>query len=187
MGAGAGLPEIPFPVTSVVTTGTASGVDYPNGLPWNLGDRFVDNRGRIFALWKIDPALTNNATASGEVMVLKANHTVTNDVSDGLDATSPIFAGVALGALDESSTTTTVRHGLFLVKGRCTVTITDGNVAASDILIVNTSVDGGCIEIDETATNLAANKTSSSFVGVALADDDGNNDCDVYVSSFLFG
>lgn len=178
MGAGAGLPEIPFPVDQVVTALDPS---------WNLGDRFVDSRGRIFCLWKIDPALTRDTFATGEVAVLKANHTVTNDVSDAANATYPTFAGIALGSLAESTSTTTVRYGLFLVKGRATVTLTDGNavLASAFMLQVNTSVDGGCIPVDETATNLA-DGSKVMFVGHALADDSSTS-CDVYVASAIFG
>lgn len=183
----AAFPQIPFPVTEVRTTGTASGVDFPNGFPWNYGDRFCDERGRIFAFWKIDPALTNNTFASGECAALKASHTVTNDVSDASNATYPTFAGVALGSLPESTSTTTVRAGLFLVNGRATVTITDGNavLASAFMLQLNTSVDGGCIPVDETATNLA-DGSKVMFVGHALADDSGNS-CDVFVKSAVFG
>jgi hypothetical protein len=173
-----GFPGIPWKVDQVATDITG----------YTLGDRFVDERGRIFILWQIDPALINNATASGEVGVLKASHVWTNDVSDSLiDSTSPIFAGVALGAHAESTSGGTTRYALFLVKGRCTLTTTDGNVAAGDQLCLNTSVDGGVIEIDETSTALTGNRMIAEYVGVALADDDGNNDVNAYVASQIFG
>lgn len=173
------FPAIPFPVDQVTTDITGH----------TLGNRYVDARGRIFVLWQIDPALTRDTFATGEVAVLKANHVVTNDVSDGVDATYPVFAGVALGSLAESTGTTTVRYGLFLVKGRATLTITDGNVvlATANLLAVDTGVDGGCLAIDETSTGLTAARTTSGIVGVALADDDANNDVNAFVSSVLFG
>lgn len=172
------FPQIPFPVDQVVTA-------LDKG--WTLGDRFVDNRGRIFCLWQIDPALTNNTFATGEVAVLKASHVVTNDVSDASNATYPTFAGLALGSLAESTGSTTIRYGLFLVNGRATVTITDGNavLASAFMLQVNTSADGGCLPVDETATNLAAG-SEVMFVGHALADDSGTS-CDVWVKSKVFG
>ena len=179
MGAGAGIPEIPFPVDQVVTALDPS---------WALGDRFCDKKGRIFVLWQIDSALINNTSASGEVGTLKASHVWTNDVSEGLfSGTYPVFAGMALGALPESTSTTTIRYGLFLVKGRATATITDGNVAAGDTVIVNQASAGAIIEYDETATNLAAAKHSASLVGVAMADDVSTTSCDIYVASQIFG
>lgn len=179
MGAGAGLPEIPFPVDQVVTALDPS---------WALGDRFVDSRGRIFCLWQIDPALTRNTFATGEVAVLKAAHVVTNDVSDASNATYPTFAGMALGSLPESTSTTTTRYGLFLVKGRATATLTDGNavLASAFLLGVNTSVDGGCVPIDETSAALAIGSVNPMLVGHALADDSSTS-CDVYVASQIFG
>ena len=179
MGAGAGLPEIPFPVDQVVTALDPS---------WNLGDRFVDSRGRIFCLWQIDPALTRNTFATGECAALKASGVVTNDVSDASNATYPTFAGMALGSLPESTSTTTTRYGLFLVKGRATATLTDGNVvlASAFLLGLNTSVDGGCIPIDETSAALAFGLLEAMTVGHALADD-VSTACDVYVSSKVFG
>lgn len=183
----AAFPQIPFPVDQVVTTGTDSGVSHPNGFPWNYGARFCDNEGRIFIFLKLDPALINNTAATGECGALKASHTWTNDVSDASNATYPTFAGVALGSLPESTSTTTVRAGLFLVNGRATVTITDGNavLASAFLLQLNTSVDGGCIPVDETATNLAEGARVMQ-VGHALADDVGNS-CDVWVKSEIFG
>lgn len=178
MGAGAGLPEIPFPVDQVVTALDPS---------WTLGDRFVDRRGRIFILWKIDSDLTNNTTASGEVGYLGAGGMWTQKVANGLDGTNPIFAGMAEGILAESTGSTTIRYGLFLVRGRGTATITDGNVAAGDSVIVNQASAGAIIEYDETATNLAAAKHAASFVGVAMADDVSTTSCDIYVASQLFG
>jgi hypothetical protein len=173
-----GFPGIPWKVDQVATSITG----------YTLGDRFVDERGRIFILWQIDPALINNTAASGEVGVLKASHVWTNDVSDGIpDGTSPIFAGMALGALAESTSGGTTRYGLFLVNGRATATITDGNVAAGDLVRLNASSDGAIIEYDETATNLAANIVGPQHVGFALADDVSTTSCDIYVSSFLFG
>lgn len=182
-----GYPAIPFKIDATVTTGTASGVEYPNGFPWNYGDKFSDERGRVFVFLKIDPALTNNASASGECGSLKAAHTWTNDVSDASNSTYPTFAGVALGVLPESTSTTTVRAGLFLVHGRCTVTATDGNVvlASAFELGLNTSVDGGCLPIDETSTALADGAARVMYVGQALADDVGNA-CDVMVNSLVF-
>lgn len=181
------FPQIPFPVNQVWKTGTDSGVDTAT-LPWELGSRFVDEKGRIFVLLKIDPALINNTAATGECGALKAAHTWTNDVSDASNATYPTFAGVALGSLPESTSTTTVRHGLFLVNGRATVTITDGNVvlASAFLLGLNTSVDGGCLPIDETSAALAFGLLEGMTVGHALADDVGNS-CDVWVKSKVFG
>lgn len=177
MGAGAGIPEIPFPVDQVVTALDPS---------WALGDRFCDKRGRIFVLLLIDPALTRNASASGEVGVLKAAHTWTNDVSDALlSSTYPIFAGMALGALAESTSTTTLRYGLFLVNGRATATITDGNVVAGSIVALS-STDGGIIELDETAQGATTGAMFSALVGVALADDVSTTSCDIYVHSSYF-
>jgi hypothetical protein len=147
----------------------------------------VDSRGRIFCLWKIDSDLTNNATASGEVGYLGAAGMWTQKIANGLDGTSPIFAGMALGVLPESTSTTTIRYGLFLVKGRATATITDGNVAAGDPLIVNASSAGAVIEYDETATNLAASKSGQSHVGIAMADDVSTTSCDIFVGSQIFG
>lgn len=187
MGAGAGLPEIPFPTTAYVTYGTASGVDYPGGLPWTLGDRFVDKRGRIFILWKLDTDLTNDTTAAGEVGYLGAAGMWTQKVANGLDGTSPIFAGMTEAIVPESTSTTTVRAALFLVKGRGTCTITDGNVAAGDPLIVNQASAGAVIEYDETATNLAASKSGQSHVGIAMADDVSTTSCDIFVGSVIFG
>ena len=186
MGAGAGIPEIPFALTAVVTSGTASGVDYAT-LPWTLGDRFCDSRGRIFCIWKADTDLTNDTFAVGETAYLGAAGMATNKVANGLDGTNPIFAGLAMAVLPESTSTTTVRHGLFLVNGRGTATITDGNVAAGDSVIVNQASAGAIIEYDETATNLAAAKHGVSFVGVAMADDVSTTSCDVYVKSQVFG
>ena len=185
---GAGLfPEIPFDPSTFVTTGTAVGVDYPNGLPWTLGDRFCDKRGRIFVLWKVDSDLTNDTTVTGEVGYLGAGGMWTQKVANGLDGTNPIFAGMSQGTIPESTSTTTVRNGLFLVKGRGTATITDGNVDAGDSLIVNQASAGAIIEYDETATNLVAAKSNASFFGVALAADVSTTSCDVYVASNLFG
>lgn len=170
-------PEIPWPVT-----------EYSESLPTGhaLGMRYVDRRGRIFALWQIGSALTNDTTATGEVMTLMASHVVTNDVSTGLDATSPIFAGVALGSFPESTSGGTTRYGLFLTKGRCTLTVPSGTVDVSDLLTVDPAADGGAIELDETATNLAGAVTTSGFVGVALASESGNA-VDAFVSSAFFG
>lgn len=190
------FPETPFdPTGTGVTSGTAAGVHYPNGLPWPLGSRFCDKKGRIFILWQVSTTLgaaavpgplTSSVLSTGETVVMKASNVATNDVSDGIDSTSPIFGGVNLGTVPASTSTTTVYNQLFLVKGRCTVTATDGNVDAGDILAVSTSVDGACIEIDETSTGLAACRASSSFVGYALATD-ATYSCDVFVSSVLFG
>ncbi len=187
MGAGAGTPEIPFATTAYVTYGTASGVDYPGGLPWTLGDRFVDKRGRIFILWKLDTDLTNDTTAAGEVGCLGAGGMWTQKIANGLDGTNPIFCGLAMAGIPESSTTVTVRWGLFLVKGRGTATITDGNVAAGDSVIVNQASAGAIIEYDETSTGLAAAKNGVTFVGVAYADDVSTTSCDISVASHLFG
>jgi hypothetical protein len=171
-----GFPGIPFKVDQVATSITG----------YNLGDRFVDERGRIFILWQIDPALINNTAATGEVGVLKAGHVWTNDVSDSLiDATSPIFAGMALGSLAESTSGGTTRYGLFLVKGRATATISSGSVAAGDQLCLDTSVDGAVIEIDETSTALTGNRTVAEYVGVALADESAAA-TDMYVASQIF-
>jgi hypothetical protein len=179
----ADFPNIPFSIDK--TMDLTAGASLPAGCV--LGRRYIEpETGRIFILWKIDPALTRDTFATGETASLKASHTVTNDVSDALDATSPHFAGVALGSLAESTSGTTDRYGLFLVNGRCTVTITDGSADAGDMLMLNTSVDGGCIEFDETSTALAGNIATSKFVGVAFAADSGNS-CDVYVKSVLFG
>ena len=172
------FPMIPFPVDQVITALPAGHV---------LGNRYVDSRGRIFCLWQIDPILIRDTFATGEVAVLKAAHTVTNDVSDALfDATSPIFAGVALGSLAESTGTTTLRYGLFLVKGRATLTLSGGSVVAGDLLALDTAVDGGVIEFDETSTALTGNRTTAEFVGVALADEAAQA-TDAYVCSNLFG
>lgn len=178
MGAGAGIPEIPFAVDQVVTALDPS---------WTLGDRFVDSRGRIFCLWKIDSDLTNDTFASGQVSYLGAAGMATNKVANGLDGTNPIFAGLALGSLAESTGSTTIRYGLFLVKGRATASITDGNVDAGDTIIVNQASAGAIIEYDETATNLAAAKHTASLVGVALAADVSTTSCDIFVASQIFG
>jgi hypothetical protein len=186
----AAFPQIPFAVTTVVTSGTDAGVDYyaasGTAFPWAFGDRFCDERGRIFIFLKIDPALTNNATAIGESGSLKAAHTWTNDVSDASNSTYPTFAGVALGAHAESTSTTTVRAALFLVKGRTTV-ITDGNIvlASAQMCQLNTSSDGAVVLVDETATNLAAG-SENMYVGHALADDSGTS-LDIFVASKIFG
>ncbi len=186
----AAFPQIPFAVTTVVSSGTDSGVDYyaasGTAFPWAFGARFCDEQGRIFIFLKISAALTNNATAIGEAGSLMAAHVWTNDVSDAANSTYPTFAGLALGVLAESTSTTTVRAGLFLVNGRANG-ITDGNavLATANQLQLNTSSDGALIPVDETATNLA-NGSLQMFAGTALADDVGTV-VDMYVKSLIFG
>lgn len=178
-----GFPGIPFRTDKVLEVASGGSLDPALA----LGNRYVDEKGRIFIFLQIDPALTNNTFAAGECAALKASHTATNDVSDASNATYPTFAGVAMGSLAESTSGGTTRYGLFLVNGRTTVTATDGNavLASAFMLELNTSVDGGCIPIDETATNLAAGR-DVMFVGHALADDVSTS-CDVYVKSKIFG
>jgi hypothetical protein len=176
MGAGAGIPEIPFAVDQVVTALDPS---------WNLGDIFCDNRGRRFALWQIDPALINNTFASGELCYLKAARVVTNDVSDGIDATYPIVAGVAQGSLPESTSTTTIRYGLFLIEGVATIKTSGADdIAIGENLIAIASNDGGCDGAAQSATSADAWLTVAK-VGTALAADD--NDANTVLAMVAVG
>lgn len=152
-----------------------------------LGDLFIDKQGREFALWQIDTALINDTFANGELAYLKASHVVTNDVSDAIDgADDPVCAGVACGSLAESTSGGTTRYGLFLVRGRHTAVKTNGDddIAAGDMLTIDTANDGGCNSIDPDGETIDPARVGRGRVGVALADDvDAANTVDTMVSA----
>lgn len=176
---GTSFPEIPFPVSSVATDITGH----------TLGNIYVDKDGKCYALWEIDPALISDTFANNQLAYLKASLVVTNDVSDAIDgADDPICAGVARGALAESTGTTTRRYGLFQIWGRGTVTTNgDDDIAAGDILTIDTASDGGCDSIDPDAETIDPARLKRGKVGVALADDvNADNTVDTMIAVGLF-
>jgi hypothetical protein len=86
-------------------------------------------------------------------MVLKAGTTVTdwiatNDYSDGVDgAVAPKCIGVAVGAFTDPADATDALaiYILILVEGYITGLLTDGNVVAGNLLIIDVAQDGRVI------------------------------------------
>lgn len=164
-----GFPMIPFRTSAVVTRGTASGVDYPDGFPWALGTVFADADGKLYAFWEIATALTNDTFANNEVCYPTTTiGVVTNTVANAVESsTYPICAGVARGSLAESTSTTTVRAGLFQIFGRGTVVNSATDATIGERMICDTGANGGAIKSAGSATS-ADGIITQMTVGTAM-------------------
>jgi len=176
------FPSVPWDPTKVSES-------LPTG--HTLGNVYVDGEtGKLYALWQIDPALVGDQFTNGQIAYLKASLVVTNDISDAIDgADDPIVAGVAMGTLAESTSGGTTRYGLFLIHGRHTALKTNGDddIAAGDILVIDTANDGGCNSLDPDAETTDPGRWGRGGVGIALAADvDAADTVDAMISAGLF-
>lgn len=179
MASSGSFPHIPFPIDTAYEV--ASGASLPAGLV--LGNVYVDKSGKLYAFYQIDPALTNNTFANNEVAVLKASWVVTNDVSDGADATYPIAAGVARGSLAESTSGGTTRYGLFQVWGRGNVKNDGTDITIGERLNASASADGAAVRVTMASTS-ADGALTVTKVGVAAETQTGTT-VDAFISCGL--
>lgn len=125
--------------------------------PIALGTTVVDRTSSPFKeyMWvQVAQSLTNSTTAANEVLTLKSATTfeVTNDVSTGLDATYPFFAGRANAAVPQSTSTITY-YCWVQIAGFGTLK-TDGgdDIALGELVSADETVDGGVDRITDNTT-----------------------------------
>lgn len=161
--------EIPFLPEGLGVTTLETG--------WAVGQEFVDPRtGNHYRLFQVATDLNNDALADGEPCAF-SNHLsgiITNKAANYESTTYPKVAGIACGAVPESSATTT-RYCLLLVKAHTKSVLTDGggDIAKFDIVALDETTNGRADRIDHTQTvgTLKWGTLFHCMIGVAQADD----------------
>lgn len=136
-----------------------------------VGEIHVDSNGYEYRLVLMDPTLTGDATAAGQVVYIKTPSTwvCTNTVAGGLNATYPQVVGVSMGAVTEGE------YGWVMRKGYHATVKTDGGddiVAGVDLI---PGGNGTCNSLPGDATDTTDGIISSIFA-IAAADDNNDND-----------
>lgn len=122
---------------------------------------YVADSAKVYRYVICAAAVTNDALAAGECLCADSGGLfhVNNDMAGGTGY-GIVPMGVAISAIPE------LNYGWIQVGGIAAITITDGAVAASDFIVNDTAVDGGC--------DTMADGEEEQVFGIVVADDVGN-------------
>ena len=153
----------------------------------SAGQIFTSSDGRRYKLCKLDTALAGTTTAAGQPLVYKTDGvTVTNDVSEGVDNTNPVVAGVVEGVFAQSAgaSGSDLKLIYVLIEGpyATVATTSAGDITAGMMVRCDGSNDGQVLKFVPTAGNSGEIKASmNSILGWATADDTADDTVAVWV------